>query len=183
MKHVLLTCLVALVACLGLSLASAQMPEMPKPQQEHKFLEKFVGEWDSEMKIVTGPDQPAMEKKGTQTAKMLGGFWVVSEGKGEMMGQPMETLMQLGYDAKLKKYVGTWSDSCNDFMWKYEGTAEGEKLTLDTEGPNMTDPTKMAHYRDTFEFKSPNHYTLSSSMQGDDGGWTTFMLADFKKKK
>ena len=183
MKRSLSICFAIAVALLTSSVARAQLPEMPKPQKEHEFLQKFVGDWNSEMKMVADPDQPAMESKGTQTARMLGGFWVVSEGKGEMMGQPMETIMQLGYDAKLKKYVGTWSDSCTDFMWKYEGTVEGEKLTLNTEGPKMTEPGKMAKYRDVFEFKDADHYTLSASTQGEDGKWTTFVTADYRRKK
>ncbi|MDZ4658566.1 MAG: DUF1579 domain-containing protein [Bythopirellula sp.] len=180
MKHVLLTYFIVAVANLGISLASAQ--EMPKPQQEHKFLEKFVGEWDSKMEASGMPGQPAMECQGVHKAKMMGPFWIVSAGNSKMMGQPMESIMQLGFDPKKKKYVGTWSDSISDHMWQYEGTLEGNTLTLNTEGPNMMSPGKMAKYRDVIEFKSPDHYTLSSTMQGDDGGWKTFMLADFKKK-
>ncbi len=183
MKRNLITCFAVAIALFTSSVARAQTPEMPKPQKEHEFLHKFVGDWNSEMKMVPGPDQPAIECQGTQTARMLGGFWVISEGKGEMMGEPMDTVMQLGYDSKLKKYVGTWSDSCTDFMWKYVGTLEGEKLTLETEGPNMTDPTKMAKYRDVVEFKDADHYTLSSSTQGEDGKWTTFVTGDYRRKK
>ncbi len=183
MKRIPTTCFVVALA-FGSSLASAQeMPDMPKPQKEHEFLNKFVGEWDTEMKAEAIPGMPAMECTGTQKARMLGGFWIVSEGKGEMMGQPIESIMQLGYDAKKKRYVGTWSDSCNDHMWKYEGTVDGETLTLNTEGPNMMEPEKMSNYREVIDFKSPDHYTFTSSIEGEDGKWTTFMTADFKKKK
>jgi hypothetical protein len=165
------------------SIAYAQeMPEMPKPVQEHEFLHKFVGDWVSEMEASGIPGQPPMKSKGESKAKMMGGFWVVVAGKGEMGGEPMESIMQLGYDAKKKKYVGTWSDSCSGHMWHYEGTLEGNTLTLNTEGPNMQDPEKTSKYRDQFTFISPAHYELSSSMENGEGGWTTFLIADFKKK-
>jgi hypothetical protein len=179
MKTILSISLVLIVA----SIARAQLPEMPEPQKEHEFLQKFVGEWTSEGKGMAGPDQPPMECNGSTASRMLGGFWIICEGKNEAMGQPMESVMQLGFDTKKGKYIGTWIDSMFNHMWHYEGTVEGDTLTLNAEGPNMMDPGKMANYRDVFEFKSPDHYTLSSSAQGEDGEWTTFMTAEFRKKK
>jgi hypothetical protein len=159
-----------------------EMPEMPKPQKEHEFLQKFVGEWESLGKG-TAPDGQTMECKGTFKARMLGGFWIISEGHGEVMGEPMENIMTVGYDPEKGKYVGTWVDSCFNHMWKYEGTVEGDKLILNAEGPDMTNPSKKAMYRDEFEFKSPDHYVLTSSAQGEDGKWVTFMTAEVNKKK
>jgi len=184
MKRSLTICLVASFVFAGLLRAAAQeMPEMPKPQKEHEFLHRFVGEWDSIGKGKMAEDQPPMECKGTFKARMLGGFWVISEGKGDAMGQPMENVMQLGFDTKKGKYVGTWADSMFNHMWHYEGTVEGDKLTLNAEGPDMTDPGKMAKYQDVFEFKSADHYTLTSSAQGPDGQWKTFMTAEVTRKK
>jgi hypothetical protein len=182
MKHLSTICAVFALALT--SFASAQeMPEMPKPQKEHEFLQKFVGEWESVGKRTMGEGQPPMECNGTATTRMLGEFWMISEGKGDAMGSPMENVMQLGFDTKKGKYIGTWIDSMFNHMWHYEGTAEGDKLTLFAEGPNMMEPGKMAMYRDEFEFKSPDHYVLTSSAQGEDGKWTTFMTADVRKKK
>ena len=183
MKRILSTCFVIAIALTITSVARAQLPEMPTPQKEHAFLQKFVGEWNSEGKGVAGPDQPPMECKGSTTSRMLGGFWMISEGKNESMGQPMESVMQIGFDPKKGKYVGTWTDSVFNHLWHYEGTVEGDTLTLNAEGPNMMEPGKMAKYRDVFEFKSPDHYTLNSSAQGEDGKWTTFMTSEFRRKK
>lgn len=166
------------------SIASAQeMPEMPKPQKEHEFLQKFVGEWESVGKGIMAEGAEPMECTGTASNRMLGGFWIVSNGKGEVMGDTMENVMQIGFDSEKGKYVGTWIDSFSNHMWKYEGTVEGEKLILNAEGPDMTNPEKTAMYRDEFEFKSPDHYVLTSSAQGEDGKWVTFMTADVRKKK
>lgn len=166
-----------------MSAARAQeMPEMPKPQKEHEFLHKFVGDWESHGKGTT-PDSQTMECKGTAKSRMLGGFWLISEGKGEVMGQPMENVMTVGYNSEKGKYVGTWVDSCFNHMWKYEGTVEGDKLILNAEGPDMMNPGRMAQYQDIFEFKSPDHYTMTSRAQGEDGKWVTFMTVEVTRKK
>lgn len=183
MKVASIFCLLAL-SCIGIAQVSGQeMPEMPKPVKEHEFLHKFVGEWESTGKSIATEGMPAMEWKGTAKARMLGGFWVVSEGKGDPMGEPMENILTLGYDTEKGKYVGTWADSCNNHMWKYEGTLEGEKLTLNTEGPDMTQPGRMAKYQDIFEFKSADNYTITSRTQDKDGKWTTFVTMEFTRKK
>jgi hypothetical protein len=155
-----------------------EMPEMPKPQKEHEFLQKFVGEWDSVGKG-TAPDGQTLECTGTAKSRMLGGFWIISEGKGKAMEMPMENIMTVGFDTEKGTYVGTWVNH----MWKYEGTVEGDKLILNAEGPDMTNPGEKAMYRDEFEFKSPDHYVLTSSAQGKDGKWVTFMRADVTRKK
>jgi hypothetical protein len=158
-----------------------EMPEMPPPVKEHQWLQQFVGEWTFEM----GPDQPAMKMTGTETVRSLGGFWTLGEGKCEMMGQKMSTVLTLGYDVQKKRYVGTWVDSMTSTLWNYTGSvdAAGKVLTLDTEGPDFTNPGKTCKFREVIELKAKNHKTFSSSMQGEDGKWTTFMTANYRRKE
>ncbi len=52
--------------------------EPVKPQQEHEWLGQLIGDWESEMECVMGPDQPPMKSKGTESVRSLGGlgaFW------------------------------------------------------------------------------------------------------------
>jgi len=163
----------------------AQPPEMPKPQKEHEWLKQFVGEWDSEAEAPAMAGQPAMKCKGTMNTRMLGGFWMVSDIKGDMMGTPIQAIHTVGYDPQTKKYIGTWVDSVMNHMWKYQGTvdATGKILTLEAEGPNMVKPGAMAKYRDVYEFKSKDQIAMSSQMLGDDGKWTQFMMSNIQRKK
>src|SRR5262245_57892754 len=167
------------------SFGLAQPPDMPKPQKEHEWLKQFVGEWDSEAEAVMVPGQPAVKCKGSMKTRMLGDFWMVCNVKGDMMGTTIEAIHTVGYDSQTKKYVGTWVDSVMNHMWKYTGTVDstGKILTLEAEGPNMTQPGKNAKYRDVYEFKSKDHFTMSSAMQGDDGKWTQFMKSEVKRRK
>jgi hypothetical protein len=112
------------------------------------------------------------------------GDWVVSENRGETGGTSMTAIQTIGYDPEKKKYVGTWVDSMTTFIWKYEGTVDesGKTLTLEAEGPNFMAAGKLAKFRDAYEFKSKDHIVATSSMQGEDGKWVTFMTGNLRRK-
>lgn len=161
-----------------------ETPEMPSPVKEHEWLKQFVGEWDVKSEM-TMEGAPPMKCEGTETARQIGGFWVVGEMDSVVVGQPMKALLTVGYDPEKKKYVGTWVDSMTHHLWKYEGTVDetGKILTLEAEGPNMMEPGKTAKFRDAFEFKSKDHKVLTSSMQGPDGKWIAFGTTNYTRKK
>ena len=181
MKNRTLALLIASLLC-GTIVVHAQ--EM-QPQKEHKWLEQFAGEWDFEVEIVMQPGQPPIKAKGTDSGRMVGGFWVTVEGKAEMMGMPFLSRLTLGYDPTKKKYIGTWIDSMSSYLWKYEGTvdATGQILTLETEGPNPMKPETVSKFKEVTEFKSKDHRVFTSSILGDDGKWTTMVTANSRRKK
>ena len=155
-----------------------------EPQEQHKWLEKMVGDWTSEMECSMGPDQPLQKHTGEESVRSLGGLWMLCEGKSEMPGGGCGiTQMTLGYDPAKKKFVGTFIGSMMSNLWIYEGELSGNKLTLDTEGPNFSGAGGLSKYQDAIEFKSDDHRTLTSSMPGPDGKWVTFMTANYRRKK
>jgi hypothetical protein len=176
---------VVCVYVLAGGVAAQTPPQMPQPTKEHELLKKFVGEWESTAEAVAGPNMPAMTCKGRSSAKMLGGFWVVIEAETDMMGMKINALQTIGYDPARKRYIGTWVDSMFNHKWDYVGTVDdaGKKLTLEAEGPNFMAEGKTAKFRDSYEFKSPDHIEATSSMQGEDGKWVTFMTGQIKRKK
>jgi hypothetical protein len=157
-----------------------------EPQKEHQWLQKLVGDWTSDSEMLMGPDKPAESGTGSESVRSLGGLWVLCEGRGEMPGGEMATmLMTLGYDARTKRYVGTWVGSMMTHMWVYDGwlDATGKVLTLESEGPDFAVEGKMAKYRDVIEWKSDDHRVLTSHALGDDGEWHQFMTANYRRKK
>jgi hypothetical protein len=158
-----------------------------EPQKEHEWLQKLVGEWTLE----SDPAAEAGQSHGmwTESVRSLGGLWTLAEGQGELPcgGGPATTVMTLGYDPQRQRYVGTWIGSMMNHLWIYEGSldADGKVLTLDSEGPSMAEgsPGKMAKYKDAIEFKSDDHRVLTSHVLGDDGEWTLFMTAHYRRKK
>lgn len=168
--------------CTLSSVASAQMPSAPEP--EHQLLKKFEGKWDVDNRTVAAPGQPEAQCKGESTAKMLGDFWIVVEAHNTMEGTKIEAFQTIGYDAKKKKYVGTWVDSMFNHLWHYEGSFDkaSNTLVLEATGPDMMNPEKQASYRDSYEFKSPDHIVATSSMKDEKGEWVLFMKGNLKKK-
>jgi hypothetical protein len=156
-----------------------------EPQKEHQWLQTLVGEWTMEGECNMGPVQPPMKSKATEVVRSLGGLWFIAEGKGDMPdGSTCNTVMTLGYDPRTKRYVGTWIGSPMSHLWIYDGEvdASGKVLTLNTEGPSFTDQTKLARYKDVIEVKSDDHRILTSHALGEDGKWTHFMTAHYRRK-
>ena len=177
------TSLVAAVLVLFAAIpALAQAPMAPEPAKEHAWLKQFEGEWETEMEA-KDPSGMEFKCKGSMKSRMLGGFWVVNETKGEMMGMTMNGIQTIGFDEKKKKYVGTWVDNCMNHLWKYGGAVEGKGIYFEAEGADFTNPGKMAKFRDSYEFKSPDLIIATSAAQGADGKWTEFVKGTMKRKK
>jgi hypothetical protein len=159
-------------------------PAETKPTKEHELLRQFAGEWTAVAEAVPAPGQPAIRAEGTESSKMLGGYWYVSQGEASMMGTPVTSQLTIGYDPAAKHYVGTFVCSADSTLWKYTGQFDesGKKLTLEAEGPSVIDPAKKAKYRETLELKAPDHKIFTSYIQGADGEWTKIVSVDYKRK-
>jgi hypothetical protein len=164
--------------------AQDSVPEMPKPQKEHAWLEQLAGEWDSVSEVKPPGQEEALKFTGEERSRMIGGFWLVAENKGDMFGTPFTGIMTLGYDPKSKKYIGTWIDSVGDYMWQYKGSVDGKKLTLESKGPcPVKPPGTMVNFRETIELKDKDHKVFTSSFQEDDGSWTQMLTMTYTRKK
>lgn len=157
-----------------------------QPQKEHQWLQQLVGEWTSEAEAPMEPGKPPQKFTGTESARSLGGLWMVAEGQGEMPGGgAMTTVMTLGYDPQKKRYVGTFIGSMMTHLWVYDGALDAAErvLTLDTEGPSMVGDGKITKYKDMIELKSHDHRVLTSQMLGEDGKWHPVMTANYRRRK
>lgn len=178
----MLTAAVLAAVLVGSGAGADTPPAPPAPGKEHDWLKQLAGEWAVESEAELEPGKPKVKCSGTESVKSLGGFWVVSEMTADFLGTPVKGVMTVGYDAKAGKYVGTFVCSMEPTLWKYEGTVDGSKLTLNTEGthPHTGKTVKM---RDVLEFKGKDERTTTSQALGDDGKWTTFMTMTAKRKK
>jgi hypothetical protein len=154
----------------------------PAPQDEHRWLERMVGDWTFTSECSMGPGQPPMTATGTDTTVSLGGLWVLSEWKqAGPDGTPMTSRVTLGYDPARGKYVRSFVASCMTHHWVYEGIREGDVLTLDAEGPSFTDPHATALYQDIWELPAEGPRVVRSRFRDAEGNWHEFMRADFTR--
>ena len=156
-----------------------------EPQKEHQWLNKLVGKWTLESECIMGPGQPPSTFKGSEVVRSVGGLWTIAEGEGEMPGGgTAKSIMTLGYDPRIERFVGTFIASMMTHLWIYNGTldAAGNVLTLDTEGPKF-DQSGMARYQDVITLVSDDHRLLTSQCRGDDGQWRQFMTAHYRRQR
>jgi hypothetical protein len=181
-----------LAAAAGLFLVSNLSAQETKPsdaaQAAYKILAQSEGEWDADLTVsFPGPDGKAVptKSKGTETNRLLGGKWLISDFKGEFFNMPFEGHGQNGYDSKKGKYVATWIDSMSthiDFMeGSYDEKTKTLTLTADTEEPVSGKPMKL---RLETQFKDENTRLFAEYIQVEgQKEFTKFMEVTYTKRK
>lgn len=132
-----------------LAVAAAQEgggPPSARPTAEHKRLRADVGVWEADVKFyMGGPDAPPESSKGVEINRMMpGGLWLLSEFRGEFLGQPFTGRGQTGYDPIKKKYVGTWIDTMTPSLMLLEGDYDEAARTLTMTGETVDPATGQA---------------------------------------
>ena len=124
-------CGLALVAGLAAAQQSGTTPSAEEqammaaaaPGEHHRHLDHYVGSWNTKITMWMAPGQPPMTSTGSAEAKWaLGGRYVESVYKGDMMGMPFEGHGTEGYDNLAKQYVGTWVDNMSTGVMVSKGT-------------------------------------------------------------
>jgi len=163
--------------------ATPAAPAMPVAQPEHAVLKQEAGEWDVTVESFMAPGQPPVLSKGIETGKMVGDFWLVSDFKTEMMGQPFTGHGTLGYDPAKKKYVSTWIDSMTPTLSLGESEYDAATRTftgwldgLDYSGK----PTKL---KTVTAFKDPATRVFTMSLPGPDGREMTALRLTYTRRK
>lgn len=115
--------------------------EAATPGENHKFLDQFVGRWDTVTRIwMEGPGKAPVESKGTAEVKwILDGRFVVEELTGQMMGMPHQGRGTTGFDNFKGKYVTSWIDNMGTAMYTGEGGVDASSKTLTVHG-KMDEP-------------------------------------------
>jgi hypothetical protein len=140
-RGILVLCLLALI-CIP-ALAQDKKPEgamggpeheaMVKamsPGAEHKQLAKRAGDWTFTSKMWMAPEAPPMESSGTVHGEMmLGGRYLHSVWKGNMMGTDFEGHGTDAYDNMSKQYVSTWVDNMATGIMYMTGSCSGKVCT------------------------------------------------------
>jgi hypothetical protein len=177
----------AMVVALALgSSAGAFAQDIGDPFLEARaFLEQMAGEWAGSTAAVLGPGQDPVRRESTEHARMVGN-WLVAEGTiTDSEGRAMTSILTIGYDAVEEAFVATYIDQMQRHMWRFTGSLDegGVTLTLDTEGPLMGDPTRLAPFRVVIESHEPGRKMMRSMVLGPDGEWFEFSRAEHTRIK
>ena len=157
-----------------------------EPQEQHRWLQKLVGDWTVEFEASMGPGQPTFTHTGSERVRAFGDLWIIAEGEGAMPdGTQMQSVMTLGYDPQKQRFVGTWIGTPMANLWVYEGELDPSKRTLSlySEGPSMAGEGT-ARYKESIEFESDDHRIFRSQMEGEGGKWQEpLMTAQYRRRR
>ncbi|WP_197454264.1 DUF1579 domain-containing protein [Stieleria varia] len=153
--------------------------QIPAAGQEYDVLGEDVGDWDVEItNYASGTPEVT---RGTESNKMLGNFWLISDFEGKMMGLDFKGHGSTGYDPETKKYVGTWVDSLSPGMMHLKGEYDKETKTMTLVGMAPGMDGNPAKHRMTTVYKDGKRVmTMYITLQG--GEETKFMQLAYTKK-
>ena len=154
---------------------------MPIPGPEHAVLKEQEGVWDATVENWIEPGAPPMTSRGIETNAIgMGGFWLVTDFRGDFGGRPFQGHGLMGYDPTKQKYQGTWVDSMSPGLMTSEGTydAKTKTLTCVVEGPDMSG--KISKMKEVSEWKDADTRVFSMYNEGKD---TPSMRITYKRRK
>jgi hypothetical protein len=178
--------LIALMMIAGLTVANAeplvgQQMELPKPGPELDVFQPDVGTWDVEIKA-WGDDGKPVVTNGKETNRMLGGFWLLTDFQGSMLGFDFQGHGMYSYDAEKKQYVGSWVDSLSASKMDMIGTYNKEKNTMTYEGMAPgADGTPAKHILNT-KYKEDGTRMMTMHLKAGDQKIKIFEMTYSKAK-
>lgn len=159
----------------------------PEPQKQHEWLAQMTGSWTLSGQGHADPNQPPFDFTGTEFVRSMSGLWVVCEGTYVTTGIGKgQTLMTLGFDPAVDRFVGSWAGTMMTSMFHYTGQIDhaGNVLTLMTEGPSLDPeavPGMTVPYHDIIERVGDSHRILRTHVIHDDGSHTQIMEAHYHR--
>jgi hypothetical protein len=132
------------------------------PGETHKMLAKSVGSWTASVTMWMQPGAPPTTSMATATNVMImGGRYLRSTNKGNMMGMPFEGEGITGYDNLKKQFVNSWVDNMGTGIMTMAGSWDEASKSITYTG-SMMDPAsgKDAAFREVWRFTDDNHQVM-----------------------
>ncbi len=100
--------------------------------KHHEALERFLGEWETELSIFMAGNATKPEKGKASFSWLMKGRWLQAKMNGRMMGQTVDGFYLIGYDNFKMSYVQTAVSSMDTAMVRQEGDMDpgGKALLL-----------------------------------------------------
>lgn len=112
-----------------------------------ELLASEIGTWDAKVRSWPGPNVTPNVTKAVERNRMLGkSAWLISDLEGSVLGRPYEGHRVVGYDAKKKRFVGTWINTLSPGIVTLEGSWDAKQRTrtmwLDMRHPMTRTPCR-----------------------------------------
>jgi len=114
--------------------AMAKMMEKAKrytqPGKHHRVLERFIGKWNTELRLFMGGKASPAEKGSAEHSWLMQGRWLQMKSTGRMMGRPLNSYWWMGYDNFKQSYVATGVNNLDTAMTRSEGDMDQNGKTM-----------------------------------------------------
>lgn len=151
--------------------------QIPAPTSQHEWLARLVGDWNVEMPHNL-PDGSEVILRNRETARMIGHFWLLIEGKTEFPeGGECHYQFTLGFNPETGRFVGNWIGSVMTLFWVYDGelSADGRSLILHSQGPFFDEEGGTTSWQDIITVEDTNHRELNAKYLDRTGNWVPMM--------
>lgn len=156
----------------------------PKPGPEHALLKSSDGVWDATIEVIAPPGAQAPPPfQGTETNTLLGGLWLVTDFKSDMMGTAFAGHGMAGWDPHKKKYVQVWTDNLSPGLMMGEFTYDSAQKTMTgyMEGPDQTGA--VVKTKSVTEWKDADTRVFTMYAPGPDGKEVPGLRITYKRRK
>ncbi len=184
-SHSFLSAMVALYIAVAASHSTAHEHEEAHTDA-YEVLKQDVGTWETETSIWTAPGAEPLVSRGKEKSYMLGKFWLVYEFEGSMAGQSFSGSGNLGYDAKRKKYIGTWVESTSPNLGLHEGTwdeATNSFTMYSVARDPSAQPEKAHKMVSTYQDKDHRKFVMYEQMPGETDEWRKMMEIKYTRRQ
>ena len=154
------------------------------PGPIHEMMAGTAGEWTAEVSMWMDPSQPPQKYNVECTNEMImGGRYLKTISKGNMMGMPFEGMMLLGYDNAKKMFTSVWYNNFGTGTSIATGTYDDQDSTLNLSG-TMVDPStgNDIKYRETMKFIDKDNQVMTMYVMNGDKEYKN-MEQVFTRKK
>lgn len=147
------------------------MEKLATPNEHHQLMAKMEGDWDVHSRA--WPMGKLEESKGRCTNTMvLGGRYLHTDWKGEMMGKPHHGIGVMGYDNAKQQYHSQWYDTWQTGCYQLHGQASEDGSSISSDGTwemKLPDGNIMSmKTRMVYTFKDADTFVMEHySIQGD----------------
>lgn len=119
------------------------------PTEMHQLLAEMEGDWEVRVRMWMDPTAEPMESRGvTHNEMILGGRYLETRYKGDMMGKPFLGMGIEGYDPVSKTFTSLWMDTMGLAVMDQTGTCDTDDCKTRTYHGTWTDPvTGQRHER------------------------------------
>jgi Protein of unknown function (DUF1579) len=149
-----------------------------------EWLNGLVGEWSLDFATADSSEHPGFRATGTESVRQIGAGIVMESLSTGSDGSSSRSITLICSDAEKGRITGAVMSTAVDTLFSSIGEIAPDRrsLTLETEGPAMTEGRETDRYRDVFVIENETSRYTAAELLHDDGSWQEFMRTTYQRK-